>query len=60
MRIEPYRAAILLTGEARPPRVDVRHASVVLHALVDNQTTRYRVRACPDVRDTFLIEPTGA
>lgn len=60
VRIEPYRAAVLFTGDARPARVDVKHATLVLHALVDNDTARYMIAACPDVAGAFLIRPRGA
>jgi hypothetical protein len=57
VRIEPYRAAILLTGEARPPRLDVENARDVLYALLDNPTPRYTVQRCPDVEGAYLILP---
>lgn len=60
VRIEPYRAAVLLTGETRPARADVRHAMLVLHALLDNPTARYAIQTCPDVAGAFLIRPRGA
>lgn len=60
VRIEPYRAAVLLTGDARPARADVRHAGLVLHALLDNSTARFVVHTCPDVAGAFLIRPRGA
>lgn len=57
VRIEPYRAAVHLTGDARPSRVDVGYARDVLHALRDNPTSRYVVERCPDVEGAFLIQP---
>jgi len=57
VRIEPYRAAVHLTGGARPSRVDVGYARDVLHALCDNPTSRYAVQRCPDVEGAFLIQP---
>ena len=60
VRVEAYRAAILLTGDARPSRVDVGYARDVLHALRDNPTARYLVQSCPDVEGAFLIQPRVA
>lgn len=57
IRIEPYRAAVLLTGNARPPRVDVRHADDVLYVLTDAATPAYRVARCPDLHGAYLIQP---
>lgn len=57
IRLEPYRAAVLLTAQPRPPRVDVRHADDVLYVLVDAHTPAYRVTRCPDVDGAYLIQP---
>ena len=57
VRIEPYRAAILLTGESKPARSDVAYARDVLHALRENPTARYTLELCPDVHGAFLISP---
>lgn len=60
VRIEPYRAAILLTGAAKPARVDIAYARDILHALRENPTARYSVDRCPDVEGAFLIQPRTA
>lgn len=57
IRIDPYRAAVFLTGNTRPPRVDVRHADDVLYVLTDATTPAYRVARCPDVHGAYLIQP---
>lgn len=57
VRLEPYRAAIFLTGSQKPSRGDVAYARDVLHALRENPTARYTVDRCPDVEGAFLIQP---
>lgn len=59
VRVEPYRAAVYLTGNARPPRVDVRNAGLVLHALTDHKTGAYAVEHCRDVAGAFVVQPRG-
>lgn len=57
IRVEPYRAAVALTRDARPSRLEVAHARDVLYALLDNPTPRYVVQRCPDVDGAYLIQP---
>lgn len=57
VRVEPYRAAVMLTGDARPSRAEVGYARDVLYALLGNPTPRYAVQRCPDVEGAYLIQP---
>lgn len=57
VRIEPYRAAVFLTGDSKPPRLDVRHANDVLYVLLDTPTREFSVTRCPDVEGAYLIQP---
>lgn len=57
IRIDPDRAAILLSHDGRPASADVRVLRDMLHALVENKTPAYRVSRCPDRAGAFLIQP---
>lgn len=57
VRIDPDRAAALLSNDNRAATSEVRVLRDMLHALVDNHTPAFRVTKCLERPGAFLVQP---